>query len=147
MATNPPQEKPPENESRPNPNPTTEYTEILDKLVPIVAAFVDHQGGVCSLSLINQDPQIKQLLEQIPPNHDRKLTKILAGYSDFFALLDGGMLATYLGYETGRVTEDNKVFQLYYPDLQVVAPLRKCPPLNSRNSTLVELLLRSLAAE
>ena len=53
------------------------YSEVLEALIPKVSAFVDAQDGVCSLSLVMQDPEIQALLNEIPNSKEKKLTKIL----------------------------------------------------------------------
>ena len=40
------------------------------------------------------------------------MSKILKQYSDFFALLEGGNIATFKGYETGKVDENNNIVKM-----------------------------------
>jgi len=85
------------------------YQQVLDQFIPYINEFIDERGGLISLSLLSNDPQVKNFLDQIPPGCDKKITKILEGYSDFFQCLDGGCVATYKGYENGLITEDGKI--------------------------------------
>lgn len=85
------------------------YTQVLNALIPYIAKHVDGLGGLASLSQISQDPNVKGFLEAIPEGMEKKLSKILAKYNEFFALLDGGNIATFKGYETGKVDENNNI--------------------------------------
>ena len=79
------------------------YSQILETLIPKISNFVDANDGVCSISLLMQDPELKALVNEIPNTKEKKITKILANYLDFFALLEGGNIATHKGYENGLV--------------------------------------------
>ncbi len=87
------------------------YSEVLEALIPKISAFIDAQDGVCSLSLIMQDAEIKALISEIPMTKEKKITKILANYLDFFALLEGGNIATHKGYENGLVDANNNILK------------------------------------
>jgi len=87
------------------------YSQVLEALIPKISNFIDAQDGVCSLSLITQDPDVKQLMNDIPMTKEKKITKILANYLDFFALLEGGNIATHKGYENGLVDANNNILK------------------------------------
>eukprot|EP00392_Amoebophrya_sp_AT5.2_P008588 g8616.t1 len=80
-----------------------EYRSVLDGLIPLVSSVIDEQGGCCSLGLIMNNEKITDQLSKIPAGFDKKLAKILKYYHDYFAILDNGMVATHMGYETGKV--------------------------------------------
>ncbi|CAD7972668.1 unnamed protein product [Amoebophrya sp. A120] len=85
------------------------YTEVLNELIPYISEFVDGNGGLASLSLLSQDPHVKSLQAMIPARYDKKLTKILEQYKDFFQCLEGGRVATYKAYESGLIDEEGRV--------------------------------------
>lgn len=85
------------------------YSEILDTLIFYVNEFVDNQGGLASLSLLSSDTQVKGLQDRIPEGFEKRLSKILDQYKDYFSLLEGGRVATYKGYENGLIDESGRV--------------------------------------
>eukprot|EP00392_Amoebophrya_sp_AT5.2_P003334 g3339.t1 len=97
--------------SGPNQMDQEQYTAVLNEMIPYISDFVDNNGGLVSLSLLSQDPKVKQWQAEIPTRYDRKITKILARnrYKDFFQCLEGGRVATYKAYENGLIDEEGNV--------------------------------------
>ena len=73
------------------------YDEQLNSLIFYVNEFIDNQGGLASLSLLSNDGNVKNMLAALPPKSEKKLSKILGTYKDYFSLLEGGRVATYKG--------------------------------------------------
>lgn len=79
-------------------------------LIPLVAERIDQNDGIMATGECMNQPGIKELLQSIPVGQERKLTKILKHYDEYFALLnDGSMLATSLAYQNGRVDDEGKI--------------------------------------
>lgn len=92
-----------------SPDDVYNYRVALDRLIPIVSNLIDREGGVCSIQyLTNNEQIIKILMKDVPDGFERGLTNILGHYSDYFNIFkDGTMVATYMGYEKGRVHQLN----------------------------------------
>ncbi|CAD7934004.1 unnamed protein product [Amoebophrya sp. A25] len=81
-----------------------EYRTILDGLIPIVAEIVNSKQhrGLCSMGELMKDTRVREKIAAIPLGYDRKLSKILKYYDDYFAILENGnSVATCQAYETG----------------------------------------------
>ncbi|CAD7969364.1 unnamed protein product [Amoebophrya sp. A120] len=84
-----------------------EYRAVLDGLIPLVSEIIDAQGGLCSLGFVMNDDRVKAQLARVPTGFDKKITKILRFYNEYFAIIDNGMVATSTGFETGKVVFNN----------------------------------------
>lgn len=88
-----------------------EHSDVLQRLYPCMARFVDEIGGICPVDCLAIDPETKYLHEMLPDEERFKLRNILSLEPQFFTLLeDRDAVATALGYENDYIRlEDGNI--------------------------------------
>jgi len=88
-----------------------EYNRICGEIAPLIASVIDSFGGVSSVGIVSNDPEVKKLIEKIPTGFSTKVKKIVEMYPDYIVQLEGvaGDLATAAGYENGIVSTDGTI--------------------------------------
>jgi len=90
-------------------NQDEEYNRICGEIAPLIASVIDSFGGVSSVGIVSNDPEVKKLIEKIPTGYSTKVKKIVEMYPDYIVQLEGGDLATAAGYENGIVSTDGTI--------------------------------------